>query len=72
MALKQAQVFIYFIHSPALPGVYLNPCMDMSPALIQINTVAIFTQIVKVYSCGYFPVYGVWLVIICHLLNHLP
>ena len=30
---------VYFIHSATLPTVYLSPCMYMSPALIQINTV---------------------------------
>ena len=30
---------IYFIHSAALPGMYVSPCMYMSPALIQIHTV---------------------------------
>ena len=30
---------VYFIHSAALPGVYLSPCVYMSPALKQINTV---------------------------------
>ena len=30
---------IYFFHSVALPGIYLSPCMYLSPALIRINTV---------------------------------
>ena len=30
---------IYFIHSAALPGIYLSTCMYMSPALIWINMV---------------------------------
>ena len=30
---------VYFIHSAALPVIYLNPCVYMSPALIWIDTV---------------------------------
>ena len=30
---------VYFIHSAALPSVYLSPCVYMSLALIRINTV---------------------------------
>ena len=30
---------VYFIHSAALPSVYLSPCVYMSSALIRINTV---------------------------------
>ena len=29
---------IYFIYSAALPGIYLSPCVYMSPALIWYNT----------------------------------
>ena len=31
---------IYFIHSAALPSIYLSPCVYMSPALIWINAVS--------------------------------
>ena len=30
---------VYFIHSAALPGMYLSPCVYMSVALIWINAV---------------------------------
>ena len=30
---------VYFFHSAALPGMYLSPCVYLSPALIRINTV---------------------------------
>ena len=29
---------VYFFHFAALPGVYLSPCVYLSPALIRINT----------------------------------
>ena len=42
---------VYFIHSAALPGVYLSPCVYLSPALIRINTVFIwFTQVKNPFS----------------------
>ena len=32
---------VYFIHSAALPDVYLSPCAYVSPALIRINMVCV-------------------------------
>ena len=39
---------IYFIHSAALPGVYLSPCVCMNLSLIWINTVMLFKKCLKI------------------------
>ena len=42
---------ICFIHSAALPSVYLSPCMYMSPVLIRINTVSIKPGVTNIIPC---------------------
>ena len=39
-----------FFHSAALPGIYLSPCVYLSLALIQINTVYILQSITGICS----------------------
>ena len=42
-------LFHYFA---VLPGVYLNLCMYMSPALIRINTVYVFHPLIGSHGCN--------------------